>query len=110
MPAYLNELTCPNCGAPYTLPRRANEVTCDHCGSHFLVPESVRTGAYDIPDYTPLIQNSFARRPKQNKNIGKWVRWLVIFIVVVTVVPTVCGLGAAFCGVLAPFAAKLLTR
>ena len=106
----MNELTCPNCGAPYNLPAQGNQVTCEHCGSHFLVPESARTSGYNLPDYTPLIQNSFAQATEAEQNIGKWVRWLVIFIIVVTVVPTVCGLGAAFCGVLAPFAAKLLTR
>lgn len=104
----MNELTCPNCGATYTLPARGNQVTCDYCGSHFLVPESVRRP--DVPNLAPYLENSFADAVATQANIGKWVRWLVIFIVVVTVVPLVCGLGAAFCGVLAPFAAIFLGR
>lgn len=92
-----HELNCPNCGAPYTLPSGGNQVTCEYCGSRFLIPESVRG---KLPNIVPTID--LAMTPTQ-VDVGKWVKWLVIFIVVVTVVPLVCSLVAAVCGIAIPF-------
>jgi hypothetical protein len=73
---------------------------CEYCGSRFLIPESVRTA---VPR-TQLAADTALPRV----DVGRWIRLLVIFIIVTTVVPTVCGIVAAVCGVLVPIAAGLL--
>src|SRR6266545_754732 len=94
-----SELSCPNCGASYALPVGGNQVQCAYCGSRFLIPESIRTPA------TPFAGFAESAYTPTRIDVRRWVRWLIIFVVVVTVVPTVCGLAAAFCGVLAPLIA-----
>lgn len=104
------ELNCPNCGAPYTLPGFGNQVTCAHCGSHFVVPASVRAaGDTSAQGLTEVISLNASPTLDQTQ-VRRWVRWLVIFIVVTTIVPVVCGVGAAICGVLAPLVTLLIGR
>lgn len=102
------ELSCPNCGAPYTLPEFGNQVVCAHCRSHFIVPESVRPAVVYIPN---VPQTTSLDTPSYDPTqVRRWIRWLVIFIIVTTVVPVVCGVGAAICGVLAPLVGMFAAR
>lgn len=94
-----HELNCPNCGASYEVPLTGNQATCAYCGSRFVVPASVRAAAPRETDDAPSFS---AIDPQPSIVAARWIKWLVIFIVVVTVVPTVCGIGATICGALAP--------
>ncbi len=93
------ELSCPNCGAPYQLPAFGNQTVCEYCGARFLVPANVRASNTNQLADAPTIEITV---PPVQTDAARWVKWLVIFIVIVTVVPTVCGVGAAVCGALAP--------
>jgi DNA-directed RNA polymerase subunit RPC12/RpoP len=96
--AATNELSCPNCGAPYIVPAFGNLATCEYCGTRFVVPASVRAENTDTFG-APTIDINLAQ---PQTDLARWVKWLVIFVVVVTVVPTLCGVAAAVCGALAP--------
>ena len=96
-----HELSCPNCGAPYALPAFGHEVECQYCGTRFVLPEAVRpktesVETFDAPDISVDLTGI-------QTNTMRWVKWLVIFIVIVTVVPTLCGVLASFCGVFGAF-------
>lgn len=95
-----HELSCPNCGAPYNVPKFGNQAECAYCGARFLLPASLQTAApaekIETPDVTTL-------SPQAQESVKHWVKWLVIFIVVVTVVPTVCGILASVCGAFGAF-------
>jgi hypothetical protein len=97
-----HELSCPNCGAPCTLPQFGNVIQCDHCGTRFVLPGAHASGAPAME----TISDAPTLPLETQANVQRWVKWLVIFIVVVTVVPVVCGMLASVCGVfgaIAPF-------
>lgn len=98
------DLNCPNCGAPCTMPTAGNQVQCNYCGTRFLLPEAQRVAApvdmaeTSTPFTTPVIS------VETQANIGRWVKWFIIFILVTTLVPVICsvvaGICAAFGGIL----------
>lgn len=89
------ELSCPNCGAPYALPEFDAQIECAYCGTRLILPEAVRQN--DAPEIFAAPQISLDLSRMQTDTM-RWVKWLVIFIIVVTVVPTVCGIFASVCG------------
>lgn len=94
------ELSCPNCGAPAQMPAFGNAIQCEYCGTRFFL----HTPAAQIalpPNKT--VSNTSTLSEQDSSKIRQWVKWLVIFIVVVTVVPTVCGILASVCGVFGAF-------
>lgn len=94
------ELSCPNCGAPGELPAFGNAMQCEYCGTRFFV--DVPTAQIALPPTDTALSPSALSREDSAK-IRQWVKWLVIFIIVVTVVPMVCGIVASVCGALGAF-------
>jgi DNA-directed RNA polymerase subunit RPC12/RpoP len=94
-----HELSCPNCGAPCTLPAFGNVIRCDHCGTRFVMPGAQMSNA--PPMETLSVAPTLS--PEMQANVQRWIKWLVLCIVVVTVVPIVCGILASICGVFGAF-------
>lgn len=89
------------------MPRFGNQATCAYCGSRFVIPASVRSPETNT---FSAAQTFDSRVPEAQVNVARWVKWLVIIIVVTTVVPVVCGVIAAFCGALAPIVGLFFSR
>lgn len=98
------DLSCPNCGASYVLPAFGEQATCEYCGSRFLIPANLRP----VAPAKPITVDLYATQ--RQINTARWVKWLVIIIVVTTVVPMVCGMIAAVCGGLAPLVGLFFGR
>ncbi|MBI4672350.1 MAG: hypothetical protein HY741_11895 [Chloroflexi bacterium] len=96
-----HELSCPNCGAPCTLSAFGNQVECEYCGTRFLVPATHRPTApvqvIEMPD--PQVISLQAQT-----NVARWVKWIVIIVVVSTVLPVVCSIVFGVCGAFAGLA------
>ncbi len=92
------ELSCPNCGAPCALPAFGSQVECEYCGTRFLLPATDRAAAPG--DTTPTVTASVISVEAQ-RNVARWVKWLVIIIVVTTVVPVICSVVVGICGAFA---------
>jgi hypothetical protein len=103
----LHELSCPNCGAPHESPPNRGSVECAYCGTRFYVPgfKSDTTA-----DNTPQSYTFDTTAPKINITTATWVKWLVIFLVVTTVVPIICSVIAAVCGVVVPLLGVFFTQ
>lgn len=96
-----HELSCPNCGAPYALPAFGHEVECQYCGTRFVLPEAVRPKTTAVTTHTtPEISVDLTGI---QSNTLRWVKWLIIFIVVTSVVPVICGVMASICGAFGAF-------
>ncbi len=98
--ASAQKLSCPNCGAPGELPASGNAMQCEYCGARYFLP-----AAHASLAPPPEIRAQTATLAAQDSaNVRRWLKWLVIFIIVVTVVPMLCGIAASACGVLGAFA------
>ncbi|MCG3142503.1 MAG: hypothetical protein HDKAJFGB_03972 [Anaerolineae bacterium] len=94
------KLNCPNCGAPAPLPERGNALQCEYCGAHFFLPGA---DAFDAPPSAENRAYVTTLSPQYSANVRRWIKWLIIFVIVVTVVPMVCGIAASVCGALGAF-------
>jgi DNA-directed RNA polymerase subunit RPC12/RpoP len=98
--SFFRELNCPNCGASAELPAFGSAIQCEYCGTRFFV--DAPTAQIALPP-TDTASSQFALSGEDSAKFRQWVKWLVIFIIVVTVVPMLCGLAASLCGVFGAF-------
>jgi hypothetical protein len=90
---------CPNCGATLEYPGSGRTMNCGYCNTLIQVPKEV---------WEPL--EAAQQQVELQKTEKRWVRYLVIFLVVTVGLPlclglvgTVVGLLASLLGVTLPF-------
>ena len=84
--------SCPSCGASVEHDGRRRTAKCAYCGTVAEVPQDVWQPA------------------EKAQSIGKWKKWILIFLIVTVIIPTclgiigaVLGIGGGILGALAPF-------
>ncbi len=87
---------CPNCGGSITYKGELAMMQCPYCNSTVAVPEEVRAAAAQ------------AAISESTKKMVPMVKYFIIFMIVITVVPTCLGLFFGLIGTVVGVAAPIL--
>lgn len=92
----MSNFNCPNCGGSLNYKGELAIMQCQYCNSTVAVPQEVRAAATQ------------AAVGESAKKITPMVKYFIIFIIVITVVPTCIGLFFALIGTVVGIAAPIL--
>lgn len=93
----IQSFSCPHCGAALEYDGGETSMRCSYCNNTVMVPAE-------------LLQAAAVSATNQSlKALSPWVKFLLIFIIVVTVVPTCIGIIATLIGVAVGIGAPILS-
>ena len=92
----MSNFNCPNCGGSLDYKGELTMMQCTYCNSTIAVPAEIRAAANQ------------AAVGESAKKIAPMVKYFIIFMIVITVVPTCMGLFFALIGTVVGIAAPIL--
>ena len=88
----IDDVNCPNCGAPTEIPLTGNTVECEYCGTRVFLPQSLLRQQAPAPG----VPNA-GWDEQHKKRVLRWV-WIIVGIVLaVTIIPPLCTIVFTFC-------------
>lgn len=88
----VQDLNCPNCGAPNEVSPGSNTVTCAHCGTQIYLPQDLSSQP-PAPATTPT--TGWDEQTK--KRVLRWVWWGLGIFLAVMIIPPLCTLVITVC-------------
>ncbi len=92
----MSNFNCPNCGGSLNYKGELTIMQCQYCNSTVAVPQEIRAAATAVAVGEGV------------KKITPMVKYFIIFMILITVVPTCIGLIASLIGVVVGIGAPIL--